>query len=76
MNLEEVDCSCVNQQLQNLPKLKPGSTCLFMLMLKPNIISCLVDRHFDGHAHKATVMLSLVMLLWWPKDRSLSRRIQ
>lgn len=43
---------------------------------KKNIISCLIDRHFDGHAHKATLMLSLVMLLWWPKDGSLSRRIQ
>lgn len=74
----------VHQHPQNLSKLSPSqfsspdfkNTCLFMPILKPNIITCLVDRHFDGHAHKDTLMLSLVMLLWWPKDGSLSRRIQ
>lgn len=74
----------VHHHPPNLPKLSHTQvsfldfkhTCLFMLISKLNIITCLVDRHFDGHAHKATLMLSLVMLLWWPKDGSLSRGIQ
>lgn len=46
--------------------------CLFMLILDSDIITCLADRHFDGRAHKATLMSSLVLLLWGPKDGSLS----
>lgn len=85
MNPEEaVHQHLPHQHLHGFSKLSPPQfsspdpkhACLFMLILKSNIISCLVDRHFDGHAHKATLMLSLVMLLWWPKDGSLSPRIQ
>lgn len=43
-----------------------------MLILDADIITCLADRHFDGRAHKATLMSSLVLLLWGPKDGSLS----
>lgn len=43
-----------------------------MLILDADIITCLADRHFDGRAHKATLMSPLVLLLWGPKDGSLS----
>lgn len=73
------DVSQVHQHLQTLPKMSRADSNIHVYscwIFKSNIISCLVDRHFDGYAHKGTLMLSLVMLLWWPKDGSLSPRIQ